>query len=117
MSKLFLGSAYIKRVMSTITRRIYDEVELVARHMRVLRAVAENQPIGITRLSRILEMPPHEIRNSLSALEQATLIRATRKGAMLEDGTREKVLQIANELKELRDIVEIMRKEALDIVV
>ncbi len=103
--------------MSILTHRIYDEVELVARHIRVLKAVAENQPIGITRLSRMLEMPPHEIRNSLSTLEQAGLIRATKRGAMLQDGTREKVLQIANELKALREMVEIVRKEALNIVV
>ena len=103
--------------MSILTHRIYDEVELVARHMRVLKGVAENQPIGITRLSRILEMPPHEIRNSLSALEQAELIRATKKGAMLQDGTREKIINITNELRELRDMIEIVRKEALDMVV
>ena len=103
--------------MTHITRRIYDEVELVARHIRVLGAVADNQPVGISKLSRILEMPSHEVRNSLAALEHAELIIPTSKGAMLQKGTRERILEIANELKELREMIDIIRREALEIVV
>ncbi len=100
-----------------LTRRLYEEVDLLSRHLRVLKAVMENQPIGIIRLSKILGLGAHEVRNSLSTLEQNDLIVATPGGAMIKGDIKDKIFLIANDLKELRDSIEILRKEFLGIVI
>jgi len=100
-----------------LTRKLYNEVELLSRHIRVLKAVMNNQPIGITRLSKMLRIDFHEVRNSLSSLENCGLIVATPQGAMINGNIGDKLLKIADNLKEIEDSVEILRKEVLEIVV
>ena len=42
--------------------KIDEDVELLFRHIKMLRAIKENEPIGIIRLSEITELPKHKIR-------------------------------------------------------
>ena len=49
--------------------KIDDDLELLARHIKMLRAIRENEPIGIIRLSEVTELPKHKIRYSLRLLE------------------------------------------------
>ncbi len=62
--------------------RMQAEVELLARHIRVLRAVMDHQPIGIMKLSELLDEPFHRIRYSLRVLEQTGYIQASPAGAV-----------------------------------
>jgi len=48
----------------------------------MLRAIMENQPIGIIRLSELLSYPQHKVRYSLRILEQEGLIRPSPDGAV-----------------------------------
>ena len=54
-------------------QKMKDEIELLSRHVIVIRAVMEHQPIGIMKLSELLDLPFHRIRYSLRVLEQARL--------------------------------------------
>src|SRR5207237_1039593 len=55
----------------------------------MLKAIMENQPIGIIRLSELLNFPQHKVRYSLRLLEQAGLITSSPEGAGPRLGTTE----------------------------
>jgi len=67
---------------SALTSKIESEVKLLERHVAMLRAIMENQPIGIIRLSELLSYPQHKVRYSLRILEQEGLIRPSPDGAV-----------------------------------
>jgi predicted transcriptional regulator len=67
----------------------YEEVDLIERHINMLKFTKDNQPIGITRLSEALSIPKHKVRYSLRLLEKDGLIVATPDGAVVSDKYRE----------------------------
>ena len=71
---------------SPVTSKLTSEIELLERHILMLRITKENQPIGIIRLSELLGIPKHKVRYSLRILEDAGLIAATSGGATVTDG-------------------------------
>jgi len=70
---------------SALTSKIESEVKLLERHVAMLRAIMENQPIGIIRLSELLNFPQHKVRYSMRILEQEGLIRPSPEGAVTTD--------------------------------
>lgn len=66
-----------------MTSGAYEEIELIERHIELLRATMENQPVGIIRLSEILDLPKHKVRYSLRVLEREGVITATPDGAVI----------------------------------
>ncbi|MDI9633875.1 MAG: hypothetical protein QFX32_07475 [Methanolinea sp.] len=76
--------------------RVKEEIELMRRHVQVLRSVVANQPIGIMKLSELLELPSHRIRYSLRVLEKMGYIQASSAGAV---ATRagERLLEVLDE--------------------
>ncbi|MDR1954446.1 MAG: hypothetical protein LBP82_00620 [Candidatus Methanoplasma sp.] len=65
--------------------RAFEEIELIGRHVEMLKVTKEMQPIGIIRLSEALGIPKHKVRYSLRLLEKDGLIIATNEGAMVSD--------------------------------
>jgi predicted transcriptional regulator len=61
------------------------ELDLLQRHMALLKAIIENEPIGIIRLSELLDCPQHKVRYSLRILEQEGLIKPSLEGAVTTD--------------------------------
>src|SRR6266566_2866305 len=55
----------------------------------MLKAIMENQPIGIIRLSELLNFPQHKVRYSLRILEQEGLIKPSPEGAVTTDRLEE----------------------------
>jgi len=84
---------------STLTSKIESEVELLERHVAMLKAIIENQPIGIIRLSELLGVPQHKVRYSLRILEQEGLIKPSPDGAV----TAEKLQEFMDFLKTVLD--------------
>ncbi|HJJ43776.1 MAG TPA: hypothetical protein O0X66_08035 [Methanocorpusculum sp.] len=62
--------------------KINGEIELLERHLSVMRVVARQGPIGIMKLTDELSQPQHRIRYSLRVLEQMQYIKATPSGAI-----------------------------------
>ncbi|MFQ6012223.1 MAG: hypothetical protein ACE5LS_01050 [Thermoplasmata archaeon] len=88
---------------SALTDRVRQDLDLLRRHVNLLRAVEENQPIGIIRLSDLLGYPQHKVRYTLRVLEQEGLIRPTQEGARTTPaaaGFRQKLKSL------LRDMLE-----------
>jgi predicted transcriptional regulator len=69
-------------VKITLMGSIDDELDLLERHIRMLKTLRENEPMGIIRLSEQLKIPQHKIRYSLRMLEKEGLIKPTPEGAI-----------------------------------
>jgi predicted transcriptional regulator len=84
---------------SVLTSKIEAEIELLQRHVQMLKAIMDNEPIGIIRLSEMLQHPQHKVRYSLRILEQENLIEPSPDGAV----TTEKIQDFLDHLKETLD--------------
>ncbi|HJJ47877.1 MAG TPA: hypothetical protein O0X39_02625 [Methanocorpusculum sp.] len=62
--------------------KISGEVDLLERHLAVMRVVAKQGPIGIMKLTEELHQSQHRIRYSLRILEEMQYLKATRAGAV-----------------------------------
>jgi len=90
--------------------KMKEEIELIGRHLDVARAVADHQPIGIMKLSELLDLPSHRIRYSLHILEQLGYIRASPEGAMATPRTIELFSHLNRDLDGLIRLLEEMKK-------
>jgi len=75
------------------------ELDLLSRHIDVLKTVMDHGPIGIIRLSQMTGQPQHVIRYSLRTLENDGVIRPSAQGAVVTD----KVQHTLNELDQRLD--------------
>lgn len=72
---------------SSITNVTEKEINLLNRHVDVLKTVREHGPIGIIRLSKMTGQPQHMIRYSLRALEKDGIIEPSPNGAIVTEKT------------------------------
>ena len=79
--------------------RLEKEVDMLERHLQVLRMVIENEPIGIVKMSNETGYPHHKVRYSLRVLEEESLIEPSSQGAITTEHTE----QFVNDLDEKLD--------------
>ena len=91
--------------------KLRSEIELASRHLEVIRAVVEYQPIGIMKLSEILDLPYHRVRYSLRFLEQEGYIRASPAGAVATPLAGDLLSTLDAEVDELIDLLLVIQKE------
>lgn len=91
--------------------KIRAEVELVGRHLRLVRIVAEHQPIGIMKLAELTGLPAHRVRYSLKVLEGQGYIQASPSGAMVTEAAKERMKTLDSEIDPIIELLETMRKE------
>lgn len=87
---------------SVLTSKIEAEVELLERHVVMLNAIKMHEPIGIIRLSELLDIPQHKVRYSLRILEQEGLINPSPEGAI----TTEKLAEFYERVVSILDRME-----------
>jgi len=81
--------------------RLEKEIDMLERHLTVLRMVNENEPIGIVKMSNETGYPHHKIRYSLRVLEEEELIKPSSQGAISTEDTQ-------NFLEELDEKLDVM---------
>jgi predicted transcriptional regulator len=91
--------------------RLEKEVDMLERHLKVLRMVIENEPIGIVKMSNETGYPHHKVRYSLRVLEEENLIEPSSQGAITTDRTVEFVDDLDEKLDEIVDKIGGMRIE------
>jgi predicted transcriptional regulator len=74
-----------KKNRSAITSVAEKELNLLSRHVEVLKTVQEHGPIGIIKLSQMTGQPQHMIRYSLRTLEKDGIITPSPQGAIVTD--------------------------------
>ncbi|MBB6645163.1 winged helix-turn-helix transcriptional regulator [Halobellus ruber] len=85
--------------------RIDNEVEMLERHLRVLRLVIRGEPIGIVQLAEELSIPDHKVRYSLRVLEEEGLIEPTDQGATTTQDLKGYVGRSNGRIDDLRERV------------
>jgi predicted transcriptional regulator len=95
--------------LPSITSVAEKEINLLSRHIDILKTVKENGPIGIIRLSQLTGQPQHMVRYSLRTLEQSGVIQPSPQGAIVTEkihttlGTLESTLDdISTTMRELK---------------
>lgn len=91
--------------------KIQTELDLLRRHVRLLNAVQEHQPIGIIRLSDKLSLPQHKVRYSLRILEQEGLIEPSQAGARVTGELPAFRRRLAAILDEMVETAEALREK------
>jgi predicted transcriptional regulator len=84
-----------------LTGRVQHELELLKRHVIVLKKVMESGPIGIMKLSLETGIPDHLVRYSLRVLEQQGLIGPSTQGAIATRSASEAYTEFMNELERI----------------
>lgn len=74
-----------KKERCVLTSVIETELDILKRHVNVLKTLRENQPMGIIKLSELTGYPQHMVRYSLRILEQDSLIEPSPHGAVTTD--------------------------------
>jgi predicted transcriptional regulator len=98
-----------KKDKCVLTSVIETELDILKRHVFVLKTLQKNQPMGIIKLSELTEYPQHMVRYSLRILEQDGLIEPSPQGAV----TTEDVGKTMALLKKTLEDISITAKEII----
>ena len=96
---------------NAITKRLENEVSLLERHVKMLKTIKENEPIGIIRLAELLGHPQHKVRYSLRILEQEGLIVPSPDGAVTTEKFDELMKDIDRLLEDMEKAVNRLKIE------
>jgi len=94
-----------------ITNVAEKEVDLLSRHIDVLKTVREHGPIGIIRLSQITGQPQHMIRYSLRTLEKGGIIKPSSQGAVITDNVHETLGTLESTLDDIITTMDELKKK------
>ncbi len=93
--------------------RLEKEVDMLERHLQVLRMVISNEPIGIVKMSNETGYPHHKVRYSLRVLEEEDLIEPSSQGAITTDETAEFVNDLDGKVDEIIEKLEGMKIDGI----
>jgi predicted transcriptional regulator len=97
-------------VIAILTEKVSGELEMLHRHLIILKQVVENEPIGILKLAEETRIPSHKVRYSLRILEQEGLIRASAPGAVTTDHTGPFLQKLDSMIEDLAGKAEDLKK-------
>jgi predicted transcriptional regulator len=95
--------------------KLEKEVDMLERHMNVLKTVIANEPIGIVKTSTELGYPHHKVRYSLRILEEAELIEPTAQGAVTTDEAELFIDTLNDDLNAAIDRLHSMKTDTIEI--
>ncbi len=98
-----------KKERFVLTNVIETELDILKRHVNVLKVLQENQPAGIIKLSELTNHPQHMVRYSLRILEQEGLIEPSPQGAVTTK-------DVSKAMPVLKSKLESMNKTINDII-
>jgi predicted transcriptional regulator len=90
--------------------KLKTEIELLGRHLDVVKVVVKHQPIGIMKLADMLNLPYHRVRYSLRVLEQMGYIRASPAGAIATPLALEVLQNLDDEIDMIIEELRSMKK-------
>ncbi len=101
-----------KKDNSVLTSVFEAEIQILRRHIKVLKILADNEPAGIIRLSEISGYPQHMVRYSLRILEQEGLIEPSSQGAITTPKLKETIPLLKIKFKDINtsinDIIDLL---------
>ena len=91
--------------------KLKGDIRLLDRHIGVLKAVMEHEPIGIVKLSLLMDLPYHRIRYSLRVLEQMGYIQASPSGAVPTAQARRLLSNIDHDVDDLVSLLTALKEK------
>jgi predicted transcriptional regulator len=101
-----------KKERCVLTNVIETELDILKRHILILKTLKENEPAGIIKLSELTKHPQHMVRYSLRILEQDGLIEPSPQGAVTTDAVETTLNLVTTKLNEMNDTI----KELLEAI-
>lgn len=92
-----------KKDRCVLTSVIETEMDILKRHVKVLKTLREKQPMGIIKLSELTNYPQHMVRYSLRILEQDGLIEPSPQGAITTDEVEKTIDVLKKSLAEMNN--------------
>ncbi|MDH7517619.1 MAG: winged helix-turn-helix transcriptional regulator [Candidatus Thermoplasmatota archaeon] len=99
-----------KEERCVLTSVIETEMEILKRHIHILKVLQENQPIGIIKISELTKYPQHMVRYSLRILEQDGIIEPSPHGAVTTDKAVKIEATLKKALKRISETADEMMK-------
>lgn len=100
-----------KKERCVLTSVIETELEILKRHVDILKTLEKHQPMGIIKLSELTNYPQHMVRYSLRILEQDGLIEPSSHGAVTTDNVQKTISLLKKTLDHINKTVEEIRKK------
>ncbi len=94
---------------SALTDRMHKDLDLLRRHVTLLKAVEEHQPIGMIRLAKLSGRPPHHVRYTLRILAQEGLVRPSQRGRVTTAKAKRFPEKLRVLLEEMKRTIETLR--------
>jgi predicted transcriptional regulator len=99
------------KLTNAMIDRLEKEVDMLERHLQVLKMVIDNEPIGIVKMSNETGYPHHKVRYSLRVLEEENLIEPSSQGAITTERTEEFVDELDEKLNDIVQKLQSMKIE------
>ena len=93
-----------------LTNVIETELDILKRHILVLKTLKENEPAGIIKLSELTKHPQHMVRYSLRILEQDGLIEPSPQGAVTTGAVSDTMSLLKTKLQEMGKTIDDLQK-------
>jgi predicted transcriptional regulator len=93
-----------------LTEKVSGELEMLGRHLIILKYVVENEPIGILKLAEETKIPSHKVRYSLRVLEHEGLIAASAPGAVTTQRTKPFLNELGSMIEKIMEGVSSLKK-------
>ena len=93
-----------------LTSVIETELDILKRHINILKTLQKNQPMGIIKLAELTHYPQHMVRYSLRILEQDGLIEPSPRGAITTDEVSKTMVSLNKTLKSIINTANEIRK-------
>jgi predicted transcriptional regulator len=93
-----------------LTRRVQHELELLKRHIIILKKVMDSGPIGIMKMSLETGISDHLVRYSLRVLEQQGLIAPSTQGAVPSKSAKEAYSELRIEIEKISETLEDVKR-------
>jgi predicted transcriptional regulator len=100
-----------KKERIVLTNVIETELDILKRHVLVLKILKQSEPAGIIKLSELTKHPQHMVRYSLRILEQEGLIEPSPQGAVTTDSVGKAMPMLKAKLREMGETINQIIKE------
>jgi predicted transcriptional regulator len=100
-----------KKERIVLTNVIETELDILKRHVLVLKTLKQSEPAGIIKLSELTKHPQHMVRYSLRILEQEGLIEPSPQGAVTTDSVGKAMPILKAKLREMGETINQIIKE------
>ena len=95
---------------NSVVGNLEERIDLLKRNIQLLLAIKNHQPVGIIKLSELVDMPKHKIRYSLRLLEKDGIISPSKNGAITTEKYEIYFKEITEFLDELKKTIQEIEK-------